>query len=351
MNCSKSNTIKIGIIGPFSGEGATYGMSMKRGIDLAIKETNESGGVLGKTLVGIYEDDKLTPKDGINAITKLINYDKVQAIIGSAASRVTLAIAPFAEKSKVVLISPISTADTIKYSGDYIFRNVPPNNQQGITAACFVYNDLNLKNSYVLFKNDDYGLSLAESFIDEFRKIDGEVIGSESYMIGTSNFRNQLNKIRRLNPDIVFFPGNYEESGIILKQARELNIQSVFVGGDGSYSPELIRIAGKAAEGTYYTIMSLPQDTSSNYLKFLDKYQKEYNEKPDVYSVYSYDAANVIFESIKKGNNYLGKSIKDTLYEIEYYGITGKITFDKYGEVLKNYSIYTVRNGSFVCIK
>jgi branched-chain amino acid transport system substrate-binding protein len=351
--CGKkeNNIIKIGVIAPLSGEGATYGMAMKRGIDLAIEDQNSNGGLLGKTIVSLYEDDKLNQKDGINAFNKLVNSDNVQVIIGSAASKVTLAIAPFAEKSKVVLISSISTADTIKYAGDYIFRDVPPNNKQGITAAKFVYDDLKKRKAVVFYKNDDYGLSLSKSFVESFQERGGDILLSESYQPSAKNFRDQLIKIKAKKPEIIFFPGNYEESGLILKQARELNIDCAFVGGDGSYSPELIKLAGNAAENTYYTLMSLPPDTNKMYSQFRAKYMAKYKEEPDVYSVYSYDAANVVFEAIKKSEEYNGSKIKDALYKVDYPGVTGQIKFDNYGEVVKDYSIYIVKNSSFVLYK
>ena len=351
-SCSKNpDVINIGVVGPFTGEGATYGAAMKRGVELALDEVNSKGGILNKKVIATYEDDRLTQKDGINAINKLINANNVQAIIGSAASKVTLAIAPFAERAHVVLISSISTADTIKYSGDYIFRDVPPNKQQGITAAKFVYNDLGKTNAAVFYKNDDYGTSLSSAFISAFKALGGKILIVDNYAPDATDFRDQLIKIKSKNPDVIFFPGNYQESGIILRQGKELRIKSIFVGGDGSYSPELIKIAGSAADGSYYTLMSLPPDTSKSYIDFKSAYIKKYKEDPDVYSVYSYDAAMVILKAIEKAGDYNGEKIKDELYKINYHGVTGDIKFDSYGEVNKDYSIYTVKNGAFVLFR
>lgn len=351
--CGKKDgdAIKIGVVGPLTGEGATYGLAMQRGIDLALEGINKNGGILGKKVIATYEDDKLNPKDAINAVNKLINSDKVQVIIGSAASKVTIAIAPFAEKSKVVLISSISTADTIKYSGDYIFRDVPPNRQQGITAARFIFNDLSKRNAVIFYKNDDYGISLSTSFKNEFIKLGGTVLFVDNYFPNAKNFREQLSKIKAKKPDVVFFPGNYEESAIILRQAQELDINATFIGGDGSYSPELIKIAGKSAENTYYTLMSLPPDTNKVFIEFKKNYKVKYNDEPDVYSVYSYDATNVILEAIKKAGEYGGEKIKNALYDINYNGITGQMHFDSYGEVNKDFSIYIVKNGAFILYK
>lgn len=350
ISCStkEPTVLKIGVVGPMTGEGATYGAAMKRGINLALEEINEEGGLLDKKIKAIYEDSKLMPREGINALNKLINKDGVQVVIGAAASRVTLNMAPFAEKSKVVLISSISTADKLKEAGDYIFRNVPPNLQQGISAAKFVANKLKVSDAAVFYKNDEYGISLSEAFIDYFKKIGKEILIIESYQPDETDFRNQLIKISKFNPEVVFFPGNYEDTGKILRQAKELGMKSIFIGGDGSYSPELINIAGDAAEGSYYTVMSLPPNSDPIYSSFKKDYIDNYSQEPDVYSVYAYDAAMVIFQAIKSAGEYNGTKIKDELYDIEYNGITGKIEFDKYGEVKKEYAIYIVKNVEFV---
>ena len=349
ISCSKkeSNVIRIGVLGPLTGEGATYGAAMKRGVDLALEEVNQLGGIHNKRVEAIYEDSKLQPKDAINAFNKLVNQDNVQVVIGAAASRVTLNLAPFAERSKVVLISSISTADKLKEAGDFIFRNVPPNLQQGISAAKFISNKLKIKKAAVFYKNDDYGMSLSDAFIESFKNMGNNILIVESYQPNEITFRAQLVKIKSQNPEVIFFPGNYEDTGKILKQARELGIDAIFVGGDGSYSPELIRIAGAAAEGSYYTIMALPPDTSIVFSSFQNKFMNKYNEKPDVYSVYSYDAAMVVFKAMENSNEYDGIQIKDELYKVKYNGITGLIEFDEFGEVKKEYAIYVVENGDF----
>jgi len=165
ISCSKEQGIyKIGVIGPFTGEGATYGAAMKRGIELALEEINASGGINGNRLVAIYEDSKLLPKEGVNAFNKLVQIDKVPVIIGAAASRVTLAIAPLAQKNKVVLLSSISTSDSLRHVGDFIFRNVPPNSIQGKTAAYFIIQKLHKRKVAIFYKNDEYGSDLTKSF-------------------------------------------------------------------------------------------------------------------------------------------------------------------------------------------
>jgi len=348
VNCKQeSQTIKIGVIAPLTGEGATYGAAMRRGIDLGIEEINNKGGINGRKIQAIYEDDKLSPKEGINAFNKIARIQKIPVIIGSAASRVTLAIAPFAEKNKVVLLSPISTTDRLKDAGDYIFRNVPPNSYQGRTAAHFIREELKKERAAIFNKNDEYGTDLSEGFKEVFLSLGGRIVLQESYDPGQRDFKSNLIKIKSTQPDVIYFPGNYEESGIILKQAKELGIDAIFVGGDGSYSPELLKIAGKSAEGSYYTLMALPQVESDLIRNFKENFRKKYGEEPGVYDAYSYDALMIIVEAIKIGG-YNSEGIKKALYSIEYKGVTGLTKFDEYGEVDKPYAIYVVNQGKFV---
>ena len=342
---SESLSYKIGVIGPLTGEGATYGAAMRRGIDLAVEEINKKGGIGGKKLLPVYEDSKLSPKEGLNAFNKLAQIEKVPVIIGAAASRVTLAITPLAQRNKIVLFSSISTADELKYAGDYFFRNIPPNSVQGETAAFFVLEFLKARNAAIFYKNDDYGKNLAITFRETFVKLGGKIVFEDNYNPGQTDFRGDLVKIKNAHPEVVFFPGNYQESGIILKQARELNLKATFLGGDGSYSPELIHIAGKAAENSYYTLMGM--DFEAPLVKgFRRSFREKYGEEPDVYSAYAYDALKTIAEAIRIGG-YSSEGIKNALKHIKFIGVTGVTKFDKYGEVNKPYFIVMVKNGKF----
>lgn len=247
-------TVKIGCLTPLTGDGATYGAATKRGIDMAVAETNERGGIKVEVL---YEDDQMTPSAAIAGLRKLISFHKVPIVIGAFGSSVTLAVAPIAEAEKTVLFSASSTADAIADAGDYIFRNVPPNKAQGTTAAQFALDKLNTKSAAILAMNNDYGKSLSDSFRAVYTKGGGTIVVEDIYNAGDKDFRAQLQKIKDKTPSLVFFPGHYAESAPILRQAKEMGITSVFIGGDGSYSPELITAAGTAAEGSYYTLMAV----------------------------------------------------------------------------------------------
>ena len=276
--------IRLGMVGPLSGEGATYGEAMKRGIDLAIEEINLAGGIEGNKLEVIYEDSKLTAKDGINAFNKLSQMAKVPVVFGAAASSVSLAIAPLANRDKIVLISSISTADSLRDAGEYFFRNIPANNIQAITAAYFIKEHLKKQNVAIFYENNDYGIDMSKIFANKFQEIGGNILINIPYESKKSDFKNSLYKIKQKNAEVLYMPGTYQENALIIRQTKELGINSILMGGDGAYSPQLIKIAGEAAEGFLCTLMAIPsKEKSSLVSEFYDKYEEKYKDDPNVY--------------------------------------------------------------------
>lgn len=329
--------IKIGVVAPLTGEGATYGASMKRGFDLAFNND--------KNYELLYEDSKFDSKLAVTILEKYISVDKVQVIYGEAASGVTLAMVPICDKNKVIQFSSIATSDDLQKSSDYFFRNVPRNSIQGTTAAEFLFKNLKITDAAILKDNDDYGINLSKSFGEVFKSIGGKIMLDESYNSGDKDFKSQLSKIKTSGAKAVFIPGNYAESAIILKQAKELGVKAVFVGGDGSYSPKLFESAGVGAEGFYCTIMGA-DESNAFYNQFKVKFVAKYNQKPDVYDAYAYEAGNILKTVIGKVGTDPEK-IKKYLHENTFISLTGNLTFDRDGEVLRSYNVVTVKKGLF----
>ena len=339
--CKKKNeAVKIGIIAPLTGEGATYGDAMKKGFDLAFDDDEK--------YQLIYEDSKLDPKEGVNAINKLINLDKVEVVYGAAASSVTLAIAPEAQRNKTIVFSSISTADDIKNSGDFIFRNVPSNLIQGSTAANFLM-DLGIKDIAVLKENDDYGNSIAKSFVEQIIKNKGQITIEESYVSTDNDFKTQLLKIKESRAKGIFIPGNYEESAIILKQLKELGIELPVIGGDGSYSEDLIKVAGKSSEGFYCTHFGI-NIKDDFYENFVVRFRKIYKREPNVYEAYAYEAGTIIREALETVGNDATK-VRDYLLSKEFNSLTGLISFNSFGEVERTFGVLQIKDGKFENIR
>lgn len=331
----------VGVLAPITGEGATYGASMKRGFDLAFSSA--------PTISLKYEDTKFDAKLAVTEFNKLITVDKVKVVLGEAASGVTMALAPLAEKNKVILFSTISSTDSLKTAGDYFFRNVPRNEIQGRTAAEFLFNKLNIKTAGLFGENDEYGINLSKSFKERFIELGGQIKFEDAYASASKDYKTALSKAKSAGVDALFIPGNYQESAQILKQAKELGLNIPLIGGDGSYSPEIIKIAGTSTEGFYCTIMAVNKSTEY-YKKFHELFLAKYNQEPDVYDAYAYEGAMIILEAIQKSGNDADK-VKEYLYTHTFQSMTVELKFDSDGEVQRLYGLNKIINSKFETVE
>lgn len=344
----------IGVSAPLTGDGANYGRSTKEGIDLAVEELNAAK-YLDKPIEVVYEDDKINPTDGVNAVNKLINSDKVPVILGPFGSSVTLAVAPIANKAKVVLVGASATADGIADAGDYVFRITPPNSRQGADVANFCSTKLNAKKAAVIYQNNDYGTTLKAAFEKQFSENGGIVVSSEGVDLGIKDLKTQILKIKGGNPDVVFFPLHVAEAGLLLRQSKELGLNAKFISCDGAMVQDLLDIAGNAAEGSFYTTLALGYGVSDQDIsRFNEAFSKKYGKDPDVYAAYYYEATKIVAKAIKDGG-YDSEKIKESLYAMTgdkaYTGVTGKTSFDKNGEVSKSFYVYQVVDGKYTLYK
>ncbi len=340
--------IKVGAICPLTGDAAVYGQWFKNGIDLALEEINSQGGIKNRKLIVIYEDSRADPKEGISAVQKLITVHNVSAIIGAMASSVTLAIAPIAEKNKVVLLSPASSAPKITYAGDYVFRNWSSDVFEGKIMVDFAYEKLDIKRVAVLYINNEYGVGIKDVFETYFRKRGGMVVNSESYEQGATDFRTQLTKIKSKQPEAIYLPTMAKEAGQILRQAQEIGVQAQFLSIMGVEAPIVLKVAGKAAEGVIYSYPGFdPESPSEIVQRFQAKYMAKYGEKAEAFAAHSYDALKIIASAIEKADCN-ADGIKNVLYEIkDFPGVTGQTTFDENGDVIKPVMIKVIKDGKF----
>lgn len=340
-----NETIKIGSILPLTGEIANIGISTQNSIQMAVDEINAQGGINGKKIEVIFEDGKCNAKDSADAGNKLINVDNIQVIIGGLCSGETLAVAPVAEQSKVVMLSPCSSAPKVSDAGDYIFRDYPSDTFQGSFAAEYAYNKLGVRKVALINTIGDWGTGLKDKFKQKFLELGGQIVAEESFEQDATDMRGQLTKIKATNPELIYMPAYTQGTALILKQAKELGLTAKMLGGDGADDPAVISTAGDAAEGFQLTVAS-PGTT-----EFEKKFREKFNAGLLVCTSYGYDAAKIVGEVLKKvGNN--GTAIKNELYNVkDYNGASGKITFDKNGDrTTAEYIIKDVKNGQFVVL-
>jgi branched-chain amino acid transport system substrate-binding protein len=346
LSCSKKEgTIKIGAVLPLSGSASDYGNKTKNGIDLALTEINDSVGIGGRRLEVIYEDDKLDPKDGVNAITKLIDINKVSCVIGPISSGVVLAVAPIANEKHIVVLSTYASNYKITSAGDFIFRIYPSDAVQGITDAETAVN-LGFRKAAILYVNSDYGVGLKIVFSEQFPKLGGKITIAEAFEMGDTDFRSQLTKIKQSKPDVIFIPGNAKELGLILRQIKQQDIRNQIIATDSFLESTVLKIAGKAAENVIFT--TLQENKDSIQQDFDKKYKDKYGTEPGLLESLGYDGLRVLSLAISKGGEN-PDSIKNALYSIkDYHGVTGRISFDQNGDISGSFAVKEVRDGKII---
>lgn len=351
-NQQKKNPIKVGAIIFQTGDAAQYGVWVKNGLEMAKDEINSKGGINGQPIELSYEDDKTDAQTAVTVMNKLLATQNLPIIISGLTSKSTLAIAPIAESKKVVLFSPCSSSPDITNSGDYIFRNWTSDNEEGRLMAEYAYNNLGYRNMATLTINNDYGLGLQKVFSQRFKELGGTIVSSEEFPERTTNFRTIIAKLKSQKFDAIYLPSHAKEVGSFLKQMKENNLSFKVLGCVTYESPELIQIAGDAAEGVIFTTPAFnPDATDSTIQKFSAEYQKRFGSKPENFAAHSYDALNIIALAIQKGG-YISDGIKNALYQISNYpGVSGLTTFDKNGDVKKPAMIKQVKNDQFVPIE
>src|SRR3989338_1941407 len=347
FSCSKpTNEIRIGFFGPLTGSTATWGQMGKKAVDLAVEEVNAQGGLLGKQVKVIYEDDQSLPEQAKIAALKLIKQHKVSALIGEYASSRSLAAAPEAQRNKIPMVSPFSTNPKVTAVGDYIFRVCYIDPFQGSAMAHFAYDQLGVRSAAILrdIKND-YSIGLANYFIETFTKLGGKIVADHAYSEGDVEFRSQLTATKASNPQAIFIPGYYTEVGLIARQTRELGMNIPLLGGDGWDSTKTVDIGGNAANNSYFSTPFAADDPNPAGQMFIKNFQLRYALHPDGTAAVSYEAAMDIFDAIKREGSTDGKAIRDALAATkDYDGVSGKMSLDKDRNAIKRIVIMKIED-------
>jgi branched-chain amino acid transport system substrate-binding protein len=343
------DAIKIGEYASLTGTEATFGQSSHHGTELAISELNAAGGVLGKKLQLIYEDNQSKAGESATIVRKLISRDKVAAVLGEVASGRSLEAAPICQQNKVPMISPSSTNPKVTEVGDYIFRVCFIDPFQGTVMAKFAKDTLKAKTVAILSDvKAPYSVGLAEFFRQRYTADGGKIVAEQRYNGGEKDFNAQLTAIKSANPEAVFVPGYYTEAGLIALQARRLGLNVPLFGGDGWESPKLIEIGGSAIEGCYYSTHYSPEDKSPAIQDFVKKFKAKYNEVPDAMAALGYDSAMVLVDAMKRAGTTDGAKVRDAIAATKgFEGVTGKTIIDEKRNANKPAVIVTIKDGQF----
>ena len=345
-----ANVIKVGEFASLTGKEATFGTSSHEGTLLAIEELNAAGGVLGKKLELLTEDDLSKAGEPATVVNKLISRDGVVAILGEVASSRSLEAAPICQQNKIPMISPSSTNPKVTETGDFIFRVCFIDPFQGTVMANFASKTLKAKKVAIFTDvKSDYSKGLAKYFKDGFVKAGGQIVAELDFNGGDKDFKAQLTAIKSSNPDAVFVPGYYTDAALICIQAKQLSLNVPLFGGDGWESEDLVKIGQDAVEGQYFSTHYAPDVATDKSKNFVKAYQKRFNGKlPDAMAALGYDSAMILADAMKRAGSSDGQKVRDALAATkDFDGVTGKTTINEKRDATKSAVILQVKGGKF----
>jgi len=348
-----ADPIVIGHFGSLTGGTATFGLSTKDGIELAKDEINAAGGVLGRPIVIVHEDNQSKPEEAVTVVQKLISRDKVVALLGEVASSRSIAAAPYAQRGRIPMLSPASTNPKVTTLGNYIFRACFIDPFQGAAMANYASNELKLKKFAILYDvKQEYSTGLREFFINTIKTNGGEIVADESYSTDDIDFKAQLTKIKSANPEAIYVPGYYTEVGLICRQARGLGLSIPLLGGDGWDSDKTFEIGGDAVNGNYFTNHYSPDEDRPEVKKFVTDYKARFGGRtPDAMAILGYDAMKIMADAITRAGSTKGSAIRDALAATkDFPAASGSITIDKNRNAQKPIVILKIEGGKTVFV-
>jgi branched-chain amino acid transport system substrate-binding protein len=345
---SAADPIKIGEFASLTGKEAGFGQTSHQGVVLAIEEINAAGGVLGRPLELVYEDNQTKAGESATAAKKLISRDKVIALIGEVSSGRSLEAAPVAQQNKIPMIAPAATNPRVTQAGNYIFRVCFIDPFQGTVMAKFAKEDLKVKRVAILSSvSNAYSLGLAKFFKETFVAGGGEIVTEKNLAEGDKDFRAQLTAVKAAGVEAVYVPCYYTEAALIVRQARDLGLTMPFFGGDGWEDEQLLKIGGEAMNGCYYSTHFSAENTDPVVANFVKKYKARWNgEAPGAFSALGYDDIYVLADAIKRAGTTDSAKLRDALAATKNFpGVTGLTTINAERNASKPATIIAVQDG------
>ncbi len=345
--------IRLGLFMSMSGRDASFGQASATGARLAVDEINAAGGVLGRPLELVIEDNRSLAGESATAVKKLIARDHVAALIGECVSARTLEAAPVAQTAGIPLVTPASTNPRVTAAGDCIFRMCFIDPFQGEVLATYAYRRLGLHRAALLVDNAaPYAVGLSEAFVRTYTALGGVIVARQQYTGGERDFRAQLTTIKAAQADFLFMPAYWAEAGLAARQARQLGFTAPFLGGDAYEAPQFLAIGGPALEGTYYSTHYSPENTAPLVQGFVSRYRSKYGSVPNGLSALSYDSVRLLAEAIARAGTTERAALRAALAATrDFASVTGRTTFDSHRDAVKEAAIMTVREGRIVFVE
>jgi branched-chain amino acid transport system substrate-binding protein len=341
--------VRIGAIVSRSGAASFYGEQVARGFDLAVEQINASGGVSGRKLELLYRDDSTNPEIGLSALRELVEKERVRTVLGAVSSTVTLRLAPYCERNHVILISPSASAPQLTEAGEYVFRAYPSDVLEGVSMADFA-RDLGLDRVAVLAVDNAYGESLARAFGERFHASGGSVVASLTFPEGDqAAIAKAVDALPALAPRGLYIPAYVSDVAAALRLLHATRLRPIVLGTSAA-APELVREAGPAAENLVFPMSIFdPTADSAGVRAFAAAFAARYAAEPDVYAAHAYDTVRVLASAAERGGSWDADELRAALLQLnDYDGATGRLVFDRNGDVVQYPRLYVVRGGQVV---
>lgn len=341
-----SGVIKLGLITPKTGQVAQYGIAVENAVKIAVEEVNAAGGINGQQVELISYDNKADATESINVFNRLVDNDKIVALVGPVISSTSLAVAPLAEEKQIPMISPTATNLAVTPDYEYVFRACYTDPYQGGIVAKFASENLSAKTAAILYNaGDDYSTGLAEAFKQTFEAAGGTITNYEGYTAENKDFKAVLTTIKEKQPDVLFNPDYYNTVGLIAGQVKEVGLETVMLGGDGW--DDVQKDYASAVEGYFFANHYATDDQDPIVQSFIKAYQDKYDgNTPNALGALGYDAAKIMMEAIKNASSIEGPEILKALKAIDMPGVAGHVTFDENGDPKKSVSMIKIENGA-----
>ncbi len=339
----EETSIRIGFIGPMTGDYANYGTLMSQAVTIAVDEWNENGGIDGKEIKFFIEDSQGTLEKGQAAIEKLVSINKIQGLVGCVFTGVSLGVGPRAQAEKLVMISPSTTHADFTGIGDYLFRTVPSDGLQAEVAGRYFYEELGVRKLAILYVKNDYSQGLSEGVTRVFENAGGEVVLVETASSGDKDFRTQLTNIKSANPDALYIPNYVAEAAQILEQAADLGLNVQMLSADGFTNTEIFSLAGNYTTGVIYT--GTPEESITDLRSsFQSTYKSRFGVDPDAFSLNAYDGATILLKAIEasfaESGSYSPEFVRDYVAAASFEGVSGNVSFFDNGDRRSNIGIF-----------
>lgn len=346
---AQNETVVIGLSAPITGNQAQYGEDIKRGAELAIGRLNETGEVPGVTFELAVEDSKGDPQEAANVAQKFAARGDVPAVVGDFSSTASLAASPIYQRAGIIMMTPTASHPDITKSGDSIFRNTPIAASEAGAVVDWAMQDVGCKNVAAIGRNDDYGRAYGALFLKMAKEQGGTVVGEEYVNAETQDLKPVITGLRARKPDCVFLALFQVEAALLFRQANEMNFKPTFMSGAGLFNPQLIDLAGDAANGLLLVSTYFPESDRAEVKAFVDLYHTKFDGVPSKFVAHAYDATSLIANAVKTAGSADAAAVRDALAKTaDFHGVTGEITLDENREVLLALTRLMIKDRQFV---